>query len=1170
LLAVPVDSEGSARVPVRLLLVDDRPANLLALEAILEPLGAELVRAGSGEEAIAAAAQTDFAVVLLDVQMPGLDGFQTARALRALPRSRHAPIIFLTANDERENIGKAYANGAVDFLAKPLDASVVRAKAALFIELFEQRRTIAAHEVERLLAERRENDLREHNHLLTLDAEVGLALGTQGTTQNALGAVADALVRHLDAAFARIWTVSADGSTLELRASAGTYTHLDGPHGRVPVGQFKIGLIAAERKPHLTNEVLGDPRVSDQEWAQRERMVAFAGYPMVLGDRLIGVLAAFSRRPFSGASLVAMRTIASGVAQGIERRRAEDLVTASEGWLSTTLTSMGDGVIATDGSGRVTFLNPTAEALTAWTSSEAKGRLLGEIFTIVNEATRAAVESPVAKVLREGAVVGMANHTLLLRRDGSEIAIDDSAAPIRDAAGGIAGVVLVFRDASEKRRVDEERGRLLHEAKRAHGDAQAARDHLHGLFMQAPMPIGILRGPDHVFELTNGGYRKLMGDRDVIGMPVRQALPELAGQGFFELMDRVYATGERFVGKELTAKLTRGGPGDVEDVLLDVVYEPFRNRDGSVAGILAVATDVTERVRSRESMQLLLDERERLRQHAEENREKAEIASRMKDEFLTTASHELRTPLNAILGWAQLLRAGQADPSAYARGLETIERNAKAQVVLIEDILDGSRIITGKLHLEIRPLDMTALVHSALDAVRPAAEAKQIELRVDLEPAAARIVGDPDRLQQVVWNLANNAVKFTPKGGTIEVRLERSGTHIELSVRDSGQGISEDFLPHVFDRFRQAQGSTTRRHGGLGLGLALVRHLVEAHGGTVRAESEGAGLGARFVVLFPVQAVFAEQADSERPRPTTAAPHALTATSLTGITVLVVDDEADARDLVATALRARGAEVTLAASAAKALELMSTKMPMVLISDIGMPDTDGYTLIRRVRALSGSRGAHVPAIALTAYAREEDRRLALEAGFQTHVTKPVEPAELVRVVAGLVEFVGRQSSPARRQVALERADTFIKLEKILAARGVHEALRFLNSRTSHRFTGIFRFDGAILRNVMLVDSYAPEVTKGDDAPMTATYCAIVGETAHPFATDDARLDDRLRTHSARENVVSYCGVLLRDDEGKPFGTLCHFDFVAGDVPISEMPLMEAAAPLLLKAIQSAL
>ena len=387
-----------------------------------------------------------------------------------------------------------------------------------------------------------------------------------------------------------------------------------------------------------------------------------------------------------------------------------------------------------------------------------------------------------------------------------------------------------------------------------------------------------------------------------------------------------------------------------------------------------------------------------------DNREatrKLEEANLAKDEFLATASHELRTPLTAILGWARMLRSGQLGASDYARGLASIERNASAQVQLIEDILDGSRIITGNLQLEIRPLDLTALVHAAVDAVRLEADAKGITLQLELDPAAARVVGDPDRLQQVIWNLASNAVKFTPKGGRIDVRLARVGTSIELSVSDSGQGISAEFLPHVFERFRQAEGSTTRRHGGLGLGLALVHHLVEAHGGGVRAESAGAQRGARFIVTLPVQAVYAESPEGPRAIPTPG-PTAR-AGLLNGVSVLVVDDEADARELVATVLLTAGADVVVAKSALDALDIVQRGGAMVMISDIGMPVIDGYELMRRIRALPGARN-RLPAAALTAYSREQDRRLAMEAGFQAHVSKPIEPAELVRVVLNLVDF----------------------------------------------------------------------------------------------------------------------------------------------------------------------
>jgi signal transduction histidine kinase len=401
-------------------------------------------------------------------------------------------------------------------------------------------------------------------------------------------------------------------------------------------------------------------------------------------------------------------------------------------------------------------------------------------------------------------------------------------------------------------------------------------------------------------------------------------------------------------------------------------------------------------------VELYAQDRGELVDLAEDARGKAEDASRAKDEFLATASHELRTPLNAILGWARMMKSGKLDPNAHARGVDAIERTAKAQVQLIEDILDASRIVAGKLHLDLRPFDLASLVAASVDVVRPAADAKGITIMLAFNPAAARVTGDPDRLQQVVWNLVNNAIKFTPKGGTVEVGLARSGTSVELTVKDTGEGITSDFLPHMFDRFRQADGTTTRRHGGLGLGLALVRHLSEAHGGSVRAESGGRDLGATFTVTLPVQAVYEAAPPSTRPTPPTGerSQRAPDVTSLRGIAVLVVDDQPDTRELVATVLRSHGAEVTTAASAEDAVTLLGEHAPMILVSDVGMAQTDGYELIRRVRGLV-TKAAAIPAIALTAYARDEDRRLALAAGFQAYLAKPVEPEALVRMVADL-------------------------------------------------------------------------------------------------------------------------------------------------------------------------
>jgi PAS domain S-box-containing protein len=385
----------------------------------------------------------------------------------------------------------------------------------------------------------------------------------------------------------------------------------------------------------------------------------------------------------------------------------------------------------------------------------------------------------------------------------------------------------------------------------------------------------------------------------------------------------------------------------------------------------------------------------------------AREASRLKDEFLATVSHELRTPLTAIVGWMQLLRAKQVDAETAERALDTVERNARSQAQLINDLLDVSRIVTGKLHLDARPLAVGAVVDGAITSVRPAADAKRIEIRAALDPGLPEVHGDRDRLQQVFWNLLSNAVKFTPEGGRIGVAVRARGASVEIEVSDTGQGIPEKFLPHVFDRFRQADQSTTRAYGGLGLGLSIVRHLVELHGGTVRADSEGEGRGATFAVTLPVVRAprgGGPDATALPPAGFEPAPNG-NAIRLDGLKVLVVDDEEDTRELLAFGLSSCGARVSSAASADAALKALAEELPEVLISDIGMPGADGYELIRRVRSLPAGRGGETPAVALTAYARTEDRQRALKAGYQLHVAKPVAMDELVAAVSSLARRV---------------------------------------------------------------------------------------------------------------------------------------------------------------------
>jgi PAS domain S-box-containing protein len=463
-------------------------------------------------------------------------------------------------------------------------------------------------------------------------------------------------------------------------------------------------------------------------------------------------------------------------------------------------------------------------------------------------------------------------------------------------------------------------------------------------------------------------------------------------------------TGERKVlgiGREVIGRRKNGTTFPMDLSLSEIVL----NRRRLFTGIVR---DISGRKQA-DNQRAAAFQRER------QAREEAEKANRAKEEFLAVISHELRTPLTPILTWSRLLRSGKLDQAAIERALEAIERSARSQAQLIEDLLDVSRITSGKLRLDVRPIDLQPVVEAAIGSVRPGAEAKGVRLETVLDRNAGVVSGDPDRLQQVVWNLLSNAVKFTPPGGQIQVRLQRVNSHVEIAVSDTGQGINPGFLPHVFERFRQADSSSTRTHGGLGLGLAIVRHLVELHGGRVRAESPGEGRGATFVVELPL-AIRHQPLTPDRihPRADEGVPFD-GKLELGGVRILVVDDEPDTLDTVRAVLEQAGAEVRSAGSAGEALVTLDQWRADVLVCDIGMPQEDGYSLIRKVRALAPERGGYIPAVALTAYARVEDRLKVLSSGFQMHVPKPVEPAELVAIMATMKEWVGRSSEGVERE-----------------------------------------------------------------------------------------------------------------------------------------------------------
>jgi signal transduction histidine kinase/ActR/RegA family two-component response regulator len=426
--------------------------------------------------------------------------------------------------------------------------------------------------------------------------------------------------------------------------------------------------------------------------------------------------------------------------------------------------------------------------------------------------------------------------------------------------------------------------------------------------------------------------------------------------------------------------------------------EPLRPPDTTIQEIRDVAAALASAGEERSRGEAERDELLRKEQLA---RRTAETADRAKEEFMAVLSHELRTPLNAVYGWARMLQAGNlADTDMVGRALDVIVRNSNSQVQLIDDLLDVSRIVTGKMRLDVRSVDMEAVLHAALEAVRPAADAKALRVQAVLDPRAGPVMGDPARLQQVAWNLLMNAVKFTPKGGRVQLHMRRVQSCVEVVVSDSGEGIAPEMLPHVFERFRQADSSTTRRHGGLGLGLALVKHLVELHGGTVTAHSAGQGQGATFTVTLPV--AIAEVAPAPPPRAPGASAEPLPGLArLDGLRVLVADDDGEAVALAEAILTRAGAEVRTCRGASEAMDLLGRWRPDVLVSDIEMPGEDGYSLIRRIRALGEHEGGQTPAVALTAYGRPQDRTRSLAAGFNMHVPKPVDPGELTTIIASV-------------------------------------------------------------------------------------------------------------------------------------------------------------------------
>lgn len=677
--------------------------------------------------------------------------------------------------------------------------------------------------------------------------------------------------------------------------------------------------------------------------------------------------------------------------------------------LAKVVESSDDAIVSKDLNSIITSWNLAAERLFGYAADEA----IGKSIRMIIPKDRQAEEDVVMTKIRAGEAVSHF-ETIRCRKDGTPVPIALTVSPIRDDAGRVIGASKIARDLSE-------RARLLFEAREHAADTEKLSNVGVTVASTLDRETVVQNVTDTATELTRAEFGAFFynardeQDGDIYLLYALSGAPREKFANFpHPRATAIFAPtfkGEAVVRLDDVTKDPRFGKnapfhGMPEGHLPVCSYlaVPVKGIRGEVLGGLFFAHSKPGRftlqherlaigIASWASVAL---ENARLYGEAQE-------ASRLKDEFLAVLSHELRTPLNAILGYARLLRSNMLPPDQVERGIETLERNARWLTQIVDDVLDVSRIIAGKIRLDVQVVDLNTVVNNSVATIQPAAAAKGVRVQALVDPRGGPVSGDPDRLQQVVWNLMSNAVKFTPRGGRVQIRLERVNSHVEIVVSDTGSGIRADFLPLVFERFRQADAGPTRKSGGLGLGLAIVRHIVEMHGGTVQAASAGEDQGATFTVRLPLMAVqptFTGPVTREHPLAETRSPMGALA-DLRGVRVFAVDDETDALRLLRDVLELAGAEVFTANSGALALEQITAAKPQVLVADIGMPGMDGFELIRRIRELPDPDIRDVPAAALTAFARSEDRTKTLQSGFEMHLAKPVDPAELVASVATL-------------------------------------------------------------------------------------------------------------------------------------------------------------------------
>jgi PAS domain S-box-containing protein len=623
--------------------------------------------------------------------------------------------------------------------------------------------------------------------------------------------------------------------------------------------------------------------------------------------------------------------------------------------------SSDDAIISKDLNGTIVTWNRAAERLFGYAAAE----IVGRSIRIIVPADRQQEEDHVLASVARGETV---DHfeTVRLRQDGTLVPISLTVSPIRSAAGEIIGASKIARDLSRSMRAQRDTLQLAAIVDSS-DDAIISKD-LNGVIMSWNAAA------EAMFGYTASEMR---------GQSIRRLIPDDRQQEEDEVLSRI-RRGERVEHYE-TIRVRKDGT----TIPVSLTVSPIRSPDGTVIGASKIARDISDRKRAEEERQRLLT--------------LAREASRLKDEFLATLSHELRTPLNAIVGYLRMIQSGLLTGEKQARALDTVARNATSLSQIVEDVLDVSRIVSGKVRLDVQPVELSDLIQQAAETIRPAADAKGVRVEKTLDPRAGPVSGDPERLRQVLWNLLSNAVKFTPRDGRVQVRLEQVDSHVEITVSDTGTGIPAEFLPYVFDRFRQADASIGREHGGLGLGLAITRHLVELQGGRIFAASGGPGQGSTFRVQLPVSIAHEAASEVREHRQAAPAPATIIVPRLEGVRILAVDDDRDALALIREILEMTGATVTTADSGQDALRMLDRAQPDVLLADLGMPEMTGFDLIDRIRRSENAQIRDMPAAALTAFARSEDRAKALRSGFQMHVSKPVEPGELMAAMAALAK-----------------------------------------------------------------------------------------------------------------------------------------------------------------------